>query len=56
MGKGPVTVSAAIGAASVQGSVSFVENAIDAATGTVMVRSVFANDAEMLCPARSCAW
>ncbi len=50
MGQGPVTASAAIGAASVQGSVSFVENAIDAATGTVMVRSVFANDAERLWP------
>ncbi len=50
MATGPVAVSATIGSASALGSVSFVENAIDAATGTVMVRSTFTNDAETLWP------
>ncbi len=50
MAAGPVDVRASIGSASVQGSVSFVENAIDAATGTIMVRSTFANDAATLWP------
>ncbi len=56
MAAGPVSVSAGIGSTSMQGNVSFVENAIDAATGTVMVRSTFANDAETFGPAPSCAW
>lgn len=50
MAKGPVAVEASVGTAHVPGQVAFVENAIDAGTGTVMLRSRFANAAETLWP------
>ncbi len=50
MAKGPVAVEASVGTARIQGQVAFVENAIDAGTGTVMLRSRFANTTETLWP------
>ncbi len=50
MAKGPVAVEASVGDARAQGVVAFVENAIDAGTGTVMLRSRFANAGETLWP------
>ena len=48
MAKGPVRVDAITGNNTLTGQVSFVENAIDAATGTIMVKADIPNPHEIL--------
>jgi membrane fusion protein, multidrug efflux system len=50
MARGPVPVGALAGQSKASGKVAFVENGVDAATGTVMVKARMENAAEMLWP------
>ena len=47
---GAVAVEALVGAATVKGTLSFVENTVDLATGTVLARALMANTDERLWP------
>src|SRR3954453_22747423 len=50
MAKGPVKVEVAIAGQKLAGEVSFVENSIDVATGTITVKAKVPNDRELLWP------
>ena len=50
MAAGPVTVEVRGTPTSLQGTVAFVENAVDLATGTIMVKASIPNSAELLWP------
>lgn len=50
MAAGPVEVVARVGESAVSGTVAFVENAVDLATGTVLARAEMSNASERLWP------
>lgn len=50
MGRGKVAISARLGQTSVPGTVAYVENTVDLATGTVLAKAEMANAGEQLWP------